>query len=363
MKKFFVIVFAFLLLIILGIVAVDFFYKEKDDKTIKVGMILNGEIDDRSWSQSHYNGMESTKEKLNLEVIYNEKTPENEQSIEIMEGFIEEGCEIIVCNSYGYGEYELEVAKRYPELCFYHAAGVETSENLSTYFGRIYQMRYLTGIVAGMQTETDKIGYVAAFPISEVNRGINAFTLGVKSVNPDAEVYVEWCNSWIGEEESRKAAEQLLNQYDIDVMAMHTDAMAPLEVAEENGIWSIGYNIDNSKNYPDSFLTAAVWNWERFYTPRIQEYKEGRFASNSYWESADTEMIDISDFTDNVKPGIYDAVAKEKQKLESGGFDVFYGPITDTEGKVRVQEGESMSDNELLYEFDWYVEGVVTNVE
>ncbi len=363
MKKFLIIALIFIVIIIAGIIGAEHLHKDKENETIKIGMILNGDISDRSWGQSHYEGMEKTKEKLNLEVIYHESVPQDEQCIEIMEELVSDGCNIIICNSYAYGEYELQVAKKYPELCFYHAAGVETSENLSTYFGRIYQMRYLTGIVAGLQTETDEIGYVAAFPISEVNRGINAFTLGVRSVNPDAKVYVEWCNSWTNEEESRKSANKLINEHNIDILTMHTDAMAPLEVAEENGIWSIGYNIDNSNIYPNSFLTAAIWNWGNFYTPRIQEYKEGKFSSQSYWESAETGIIDIAPFTTNVKPDIHEAVQKEKDKLESGTFDVFYGPITDTNGKTRVLEGESMSDNELLYEFDWYVDGVVTNVQ
>ncbi len=361
MKKLSMVVLGFMFLIIIGIVVVDFSYNKEDDEKVKVGMILNGKKTDQSWSQSHYGGMEITKDKLNLDVIYRECVPEGEESLKVMEELIEDGCKIIICNSYGYGEYELEIAKKYPEICFYHAAGEEVSDNLSTYFGRIYQMRYLTGIVAGLQTKTNEIGYVAAFPISEVNRGINAFTLGVKSVNPDAVVYVEWCNSWIGEEESRIATENLIKNHNIDVLTMHTDAMAPLEIAEEKGIWSIGYNFDNSEHYPSSYLTAAVWNWDKFYIPRIQEYGQGKFVSKSYWESAQTGIIDLAPFTQNVKAGTADIVKQEKEKLAKGTYDVFYGPIKDMNGNVRVQDGESMSDKELLYEFDWYVEGVEMN--
>ncbi len=360
MKKTCIVVLSFLLVILIGIVVVDFIYNKEDDN-VKIGMVLNGRTEDKSWSQSHYVGMEMTREALKLEVFYREEVPEDERSIAVMEELIAEGCKIIICNSYSYGEYALEVAGRYPEVCFYHAAGVETSDNLSTYFGRIYQMRYLAGILAGMQTESNEIGYVAAFPISEVNRGINAFTLGVKSVNPDAEVYVEWSNSWTDEEENRKATEYLLQQYDIDVIAMHADAMSPLDVAEEKGIWSIGYNVDNSVSYPNSFLTAAIWNWEKFYTPRIQEYTLGRFAPNSYWESTKTGIVELAPFTKNVKPGIAEVVESEKNRLERGDFDVFYGPIRDVQGNMRVQKGENISDAELLYEFDWYVEGVVIN--
>ncbi len=363
MKKFIIVVMVFFALIITGMLAVSFFHNAPDEGTVKVGMVMNGAIDDKSWGQSHYEGMERTRTELGAEVIYKEEVPLDEQSVTVMEELIEAGCQIIICNSYDYGKYAIEVAKEHPDICFYHATGTETRENLSTYFGRMYQMRYLTGVVAGMQTESNEIGYVAAFPISEVNRGINAFTLGVKSVNPDAKVYVTWSNSWTDEDAARQAAESLLDTYSIDVLTMHTDSLAPLEVAEEAGIWSIGYNLDNSQNYPESFLTAAVWNWEKFYTPRIQEYGQGRFVSENYWEAAETGIIDLAPYTDLVKEGIAERVAEEKEKMESGWFDVFYGPIIDTEGTLRVIEGESMSDNEILTEFDWYVEGVVIHEE
>ncbi len=359
MKKFYIVVTICLLLIITGMIVLRNNYEKKEEASVKVGVVMNGTIDDQSWSQAHYEGMEATKDKLNVEVVYCEAVPQDEQCISVMEELISEGCEIIVCNSFGFGEYALEVAENNPDICFYHATGTEISDNLSTYFGRMYQMRYLTGVIAGLQTETNEIGYVAAYPISEVNRGINAFTLGVQSVNPDATVYVAWCNSWTGDDESREAAESLLEGHNIDILTMHTDSLAPLDVADENGIWSIGYNYDNSENYPDSFLTAAVWDWEKFYTPRIQEYILGTFASKNYWETADTGMIALAPFTQNVKPGIEEIVLQEKEKMESGRFDVFYGPITDTDGNLRVLEGENMSDTEILNEFTWYIKGVV----
>ncbi len=363
MKKFLVVVIIFIAIIFLGMMGVEHFFHTEDKEVVKVGMVMNGAKDDNSWGQSHFEGMERTKEELDIEVIYKEEVPLDEQSMDVMEELIEDGCQIIVCNSYDYGQYAIQVAEKHPEICFYHATGTEIRDNLSTYFGRMYQMRYLTGVVAGLQTETNEIGYVAAFPISEVNRGINAFTLGVHSVNPDAKVYVAWSNSWTEENEARVAAESLLDNYDIDILTMHTDSMAPLEVAEEANIWSIGYNLDNSQNYPNSFLTAAVWDWEKFYTPRIQEYGQGRFVAQNYWESAETGIIDLAPFTNLVKSGIDEKVKQEKEKMESGLFDVFYGPIIDSEGNVRVVKGESMSDTEILTEFDWYVEGVVIHEE
>ena len=133
---------------------------------------------EKNYGDNSYNGMEISARELNLDVVYKEDIPEDERCVETIEELISYGCKIIICDSFGYGEWELACAKEHPDIYFFHATGVEECENMSTYFGRIYQMRYLSGIVAGLQTETNEIGYVAAFPIAEVNRGINAFALG-----------------------------------------------------------------------------------------------------------------------------------------------------------------------------------------
>ena len=365
MRKILVIAAGIMILIMAGIILIS--VRETDlevtrNKT-KVGFILNGTIDDHSWGQAHYEGMELCADSLNLEVYYRENVPADEQCKEYIEELIGEGCEIIICNSFGFGEYALEMAKAHRDIHFFHATGVEETDNLVTYFGRIYQMRYLSGIVAGLQTETDEIGYVAAFPISEVNRGINAFTLGVREVNPDAHVYVEWTQSWTGDSEAEAATEKLLGEHNIDVLTIHTDTNRTLEIAEERGIWCIGYNMDNYELYPDTFLTAPVFEWENFYEPHILECLQGKFVSKHYWDGADTGIVSLAPLSRNVKPGIRKAVETASQKLLSGTYDVFYGPVTDTDGNVRIREMESMTDNEMLGAFDWYVDGVVTDSE
>lgn len=365
MKKIGMIAGGILLVIIVGM----FFINGRSEDTevtrnqTKVGMILNGSIADQSWGQSHYEGMEKSAQELNLKVYYEENVPEDEGCIENIEKLISEGCEIIICNSFGYGEWELKAALDHPDLYFFHATGIEQSKNLATYFGRIYQMRYLSGIVAGLQTRTDKIGYVAAFPISEVNRGINAFTLGVRAVNPDAEVFVEWSNSWTEDEENKEATMKLIKNHSIDVLAMHMNSQEPLALAEENGIWAIGYNMDVSEKYPNTFLTAPVWNWENFYKPRILECLQGKFQGIHYWEGVESGVVALAPFTDNVKDGIAEAVEQERKKMESGTFDVFYGPVLDQDGIERIAAGENMPDDAMLNEFDWYVEGVVIDGE
>ena len=365
MRKILAIAAGIMIIIMVGIILISVRETNPEvtrNKT-KVGFILNGTVDDHSWGQAHYEGMELCADSLNLEVYYRENVPADEQCKEYIEELIGEGCEIIICNSFGFGEYALEMAKAHRDIYFFHATGVEETDNLATYFGRIYQMRYLSGIVAGLQTETDEIGYVAAFPISEVNRGINAFTLGVKEVNPDAHVYVEWTQSWTGDAEAEAATEKLLGEHNIDVLTIHTDTNRTLEIAEERGIWCIGYNMDNYELYPDTFLTAPVFEWENFYEPHILECLQGKFVSKHYWDGADTGIVSLAPLSRNVKPGIQKAVETASQKFLSGTYDVFYGPVADTDENVRIREMESMTDNEMLNAFDWYVDGVVTDDE
>ena len=362
MKKYMFIIVAIITVVIMGIFLINV-NKEDTDVTkqlTKVGVILNGSKYDKSWGQSHFEGMEKTAKKLNLDVHYRENVPETEACFQTIEELIAKGCEIIVCNSFNFGEWELKAAEAYPEIYFFHATGVEQNKNMSTYFGRIYQMRYLSGIVAGLQTESNEIGYVAAYPISEVNRGINAFTLGVRAVNPKAVVYVEWSNSWTGDAENKEATSSLFEKHGkIDVITMHTDSVVTLEMAEEKGIWSIGYNMDNSKEFPNTFLTAPVWQWDKFYEPRILECLQGKFQGKNYWEGVESGMVALAPLTDNVKEGVAEAVAKEEEKLQSGIFDVFYGPVRDQDGTLRIREGENITDKVMLNEFDWYVEGVI----
>jgi len=364
MKKIFIITGITFIAIIIGIFFINVYDADKKDieKTTRVGLILNGTVSDCNWSQSHYEGLKKTATQINIEIVYQEKASADNIE-EKIDSLVEDGCEIIIANSFEFGDAVQAAAEKYPEVYFYHATGVGVGKNMSSYFGRMYQIRYLCGIVAGLQTETNEIGYVAAFPISEVNRGINAFALGVRSVNPDAMVYVSWTNSWTDDESAASATEQLLDKYNIDIISMHTDSLKPLAVAEERDVMTIGYNIDNSEYYPNTFLTAAVWDWEKFYTPNILQCIQGKFDGNHYWEGIETGIVSIAPFSDKVKDGVAKVVEKEIERMSSGTFDVFYGPIVDNEGNIRVSEGESLTDNVMLNEFDWYVEGVVIDEE
>lgn len=326
----------------------------------KVGLILNGPADDRSWSMSHYTALEDISEELNLLIVCKENVPENESCLKIFDALADEGCRIVIADSYGYGSYIEQAAKEHPDIYFMHASGSGYGKNFGSFFGRMYQFRYLSGIVAGIRTKTDSIGYVAAFPISEVNRGINAFALGVRSVNPDASVHVKFCDSWTEDKPARECTRELIDNYGADVIAMHTNSLAPLDEAEQSGVWSIGYNLDNSERYPKSYLTACVWDWKGYYREQILLCLQGKFRGEHKWlgiESGVMKLID-GDVTDNADPACRQPVEDARRRFETYSYDVFYGPIKDSDGNIRIDEGESMSDENMLENFDWYVEGV-----
>ncbi len=329
-------------------------------KTTKIGLVLTGPIDDNNFNETHYDSMMRIKDELNLRLIIRENIPEDETCAKTIEELItKEDCEFIIAPSYNYKSYLMEEAEKHPEVCFLHPGGSEKMANLSSFFGRMYQARYLSGIVAGMRTASQKIGYVAAFPNSQVIRGINAFTRGVRSVAPEAVVYVKYCNSWVDDQAAETAARELLASHsDIDVFAMHTNSNEPNRVAAENGIWSIGYNKDNAEFYPDSYLTACEWDWSIYYRESILSFLQGKFHGENVLLNMETGIVRLSPLTKNTAPGTEEAVEKAKELFESRSFEVFYGPVIDNEGATRVPEGESMSDDEMQNRFDWYVEGV-----
>jgi len=221
----------------------------------------------------------------------------------------------------------------------------------------MYQVRYLSGVVAGMMSKTGEIGYVASFPIPEVIRGINAFTLGVRSVAPEAVVHVRYCGSWTEDRPAGDACRTLLDRYPIDVVTLHTNSIEPNRIAEARGVWSIGYHLDNAAMFPHTYLTACVWQWGGYYRNQILDCLQDKFHGRNVWLEMEEGMVGLSPFSRHVDEGTRAAVRAAVTRM-GGAFDVFYGPITDNTGRVRVEAGESMTDDEMLNAFDWYVEGV-----
>ena len=324
---------------------------------VKMGFIYIGPIGDGGWSYEHDKGRLAVEEALGIETIYKENVPEGPEVKEIMATMIDQGCNIIAATSFGYMDYMEELSKEFPDVKFLHCSGYKSTENMANYFGRMYEPRYLSGIVAGMKTETDKIGYVAAFEIPEVIRGINAFTLGVLSVKPEAEVIVRWTHTWYDPAKEKAAAEALLDE-GCDVIAQHQDTAGPQQAAEERGKWAIGYDSDMSKMAPKSNMTSPVWVWGPYYTSQAKAVQDGTWESSAFWGGMKEGTVALVPMTPLAPEGAQAAVDAAAKKIMDGELIVFEGPIEDQAGEIKVPAGSAMTDKEML-SMDWFVKGVV----
>lgn len=323
-------------------------------KDVKVGFVYVGSVTDEGWTQSHDEARLEMEKTLGVETMYMENVAENADCEKAIRDLIDQGCNVIFTTSFAFGDWTEKVAQEYPDLYFFHASGYKDGPNFVNYFGRMYQMRYLSGIAAGLKTESNQVGYVAAMPIPEVVRGINAFTLGVRSVNPDATVEVIWTNSWGDPSKEKSAAQELINK-GCDVLGQHQDSPATQLAAEEGGVYCVGYHYPTPNVAPDAYLTAPVWNWAPYYIEQVQKIIDGTWTAKNYWGS---EVVKLDTLTALNAAGAQEAIDAAQAKLNSGEWDVFNGPIKDQDGNVKIQEGQKMTDEEML-NFDWFVEGVI----
>ncbi|MBR4095984.1 MAG: BMP family ABC transporter substrate-binding protein [Oscillospiraceae bacterium] len=340
------------------VIIVMYFSNSKDNEKTKIGYVMTGSTDEHGWNGMNYKGIETVCANLGLELMVKENVLEGTgKCTEAVSELAEGGAEMIILSSFGYPGEVTELIDSYPEISFYGISSQYYSENMSSYFGRMYQMRYLTGIIAGMITESDNIGYVAAMANDEVNRGINAFTLGVRRVNPDAVVNVMWTDSWDDEAKAKSAANSLIAD-GADVLAYHQNQPYVVEAADEAGVYSIGYN-EAAEGFSDKYLTAAVWDWEHLYYDIITEFLQGKANIHQHhWCGMETGAIALSEFSPLVTEEIRAEVEKAKAEILAGN-DVFSGEIYDNTGTKRCGADEFISDTSLISDFDWYVDGVI----
>ena len=343
---------------------------KKDDAAVqettqpfKVAFVYIGPPGDLGWTHEHEIGRKVAADYFGdkVESTFIENIPEGPDAARVMRQYAQQGYDMIFATSFGYMDPMYEVAQEFPKIIFEHCSGYKTLPNMSVYFGRIYQPRYLSGIVAGKMTKKNVIGYVAAFPIPEVVRGINAFTLGVRSVNPKAEVRVVWTNTWYDPVKEREAAVALLDA-GADMIAQHQDTTEPQKAAQERGLYSIGYDSDMRSFVGDSVLVSPMWNWGPYYQDRIEKAMNGTWSTGQYWEGLNADVVKLSDFSPKVPADVKALVDEAYKKITSGSWDVFYGPIKDQTGKIIVPQGSKMTDEEML-SMNFFVEGVVGKVQ
>jgi len=328
-----------------------------EEKKIKTGFIYVGPVGDAGWTYAHDEGRKAMETLPFVEPsTYIESVPEGAESARVITGLVRKGHNLIFTTSFGYMDATLDVARRNKDVVFMHCSGYKSAENVGNYFGRMYEPRYLSGIVAGKMTKANVIGYVAAFPIPEVIRGINAFSLGVQSVNPKAQVRVVWTQTWFDPGIERDAADSLLD-VGADVLAMHQDAPATLQAAEARKAFVIGYNSDMRDFAPNAFLTAPVWNWGPLYSKIAQEVKDGTWKSESIWWGMKEELVQLAPISDRVPADVKALVEEKAAAIKAGTLHPFAGPVTDQDDTVQIAAGATPDDGHLLG-MSYFVKGV-----
>lgn len=332
-------------------------------KETKVGFIYVGPPGDGGYTYAHDQGRLFLEKELKVKTTTKENVKEDKAEVKkVIDGMVDDGVTIIFGTSFGFMDGMEEGAKAYPDVKFFHCSGYKSNTtNFVNYFGRIEQARYLSGIVAGMKTKTNKIGYVAAFEIPECVRGINAFTLGVRSVNPTAVVKVNWTHTWYDPSLEKEAAKALLDQ-GVDIIAQHQDTAGPQVAAEEKGAFSIGYNSDMQAKAPKAYMTAPVWNWGPYYVKQVKTIMDGTWKAENYWRGMEDNIVALAPLTSLAPAGAQAAVDKVKADILSGKFNVFSGPIKDQSGAIKIAAGKVMTDEEQLAN-DWFVQGVEGNAK
>ena len=328
---------------------------------LKVAFVLIGPAGDPGWSYAHDQGRLAIETAFpNVETAYAENVPENPADAErVIRDFAQNGYGLIITCSFGYMDPTINVAKDFPDVKFVHISGYKTADNVANAFGKVEEPRYVSGVVAGLMTESNIIGYVAAYPIPEVIRGINAFTLGVRSVNPDAVVKVIWTNTWFDPQNERAAAEALLDA-GADVLAQHQDTSATALAAQDRDAFAIGYHVDMAAQAPDAILTSAIWNWGAYYTQVVQAALDGTWTNAPYWGGWADGVVDLAPYSALVPAEVQAQADEVAAKFESGEMTlstIFTGPLNDNTGAEKVAAGASMTDEELLGMM-WFVEGV-----
>lgn len=326
-------------------------------ETLKIAFVYVGPVGDAGWSFSHDLGRKAVEAKFGdkVETTFVESVPEGPESERVFNDLARKGYKLIFGTSFGFMDQMENAAKKNPDTIFMNATGFKTAPNLGTYMIMADQVRYLEGIAAGSVSKKGQIGFVAAFPIPEVLRHVNAFTLGARSVNPAATVRLVWTSTWYDPNVERQAAESLVGA-GVDLLAQYQDSPSTGQVAAEAGIRWTGFNADMSKFAPQAWVTGTVWNWGTIYVKVTQDVLDGTWKPTPIYGTLAEDTMALAPFGDGV-PDEAKAKIAETEKATRSGFNAFTGPIKDNKGNVAIPEGKAATLEELL-NTNYLVEGV-----
>lgn len=330
-------------------------------RPLRVAFLYFGKVADSNWTQAHEQGRLALLALPGIEADSRQEVPAGAAALPTLRELATSDYDVIISTSLAFQEATWKVAEEFPQVRFLQCDGSRTSANLSTYFGWIEEPLYLAGMVAAGTSRSGKLGFVAAFPISEVIRNINAFTLGARSFNPQATVQVAWCLSWDDRVIERQKATELLDA-GCDVIAQWQDNGEALLVAQERGAYGIGIHTDMSAVAPQAVLTSAVWNWSVYYTQAIQRIREGDAPEADTRQGMKQGLVGLTPLSSVVPEAVRNLVEAKMSDLRSADFPgIFVGPLIDQQGARRVEEGRQMTFSELQM-VDWFVQGIIGEI-
>ena len=328
---------------------------------LNIGFVYISPIGDAGWTTQHDQARKEMEKALGSKITtkYVENVPESADAERVIRDLAQTGSKLVITTSFGYMNPTLKVAKQFPNVKFIHLTGYKTAVNVANTNARFYEGRYLAGVLAAKMSKSHVAGYVAAFPIPEVLQGVNAFTRGMRSVDPKAEVKVVWVNSWFDPGKERDAAITLIGQ-GADVITHHTDSTAVVQAAEEKGKYAIAYHSDMKKYGPKAQLAAVTHHWGAYYTKQAQAVIDGTWKTSSTWGGIKDGMVKLEGINSSVPAEVKQFVAAREKELVAGSLNPFTGPIKDNDGKVRLEKG--VLDDAALSKMDYFVEGVAGKV-
>jgi basic membrane protein A and related proteins len=325
---------------------------------LKLGFVYVGPATDNGWTYRHDVGRKAVEGAFpdRVTTSFVENVPEGPDAERVIRQLASTGHGLIFTTSFGFMNPTVRVAKQFRNVKFEHATGYQTAPNLATYNARFYEGRAVIGTIAGHMSKTGTVGYIGSFPIPEVVMGINAFTLAAQKVNPDIKTVVVWVNSWHDPGKEADAAKTLIDQ-GADILSQHTDSAAPLQIAEQRGVYGFGQAADQSAFAPKGQLTAIVDNWNPYYIERTQAVLDGNWQSHSVWYGLKEGMVEIAPYGPSVPEDVKLAAERVKAEIVAGTLHPFTGPIENQAGEAVVADGLTIPDEDLQ-KMDWYVQGV-----
>ena len=330
---------------------------------VKVGFIYVGPIGDGGWTYEHNKGRLAVEEHFGdkVETVFQESVPEGADAERAMTQMALSGADLIFTTSFGYMDPTINVAANFPDVKFEHATGYKRADNVSTYSARFYEGRAIQGHIAGKMTESNKIGYIASFPIPEVIRGINSAYIHAKKVNPDVEFNIVWAYTWFDPAKEADAANALIEQ-GADVILQHTDSTAPLAAAQaKGGVIGFGQASDMAEYAPFLRVSSISDDWAPYYMARVQAVMDGTWESTDTWDGIGPGVVAIGEITDAVPAEVAEEAMAMKAALADGSYHAFTGPINKQDGSVWLAEGETADDGTLAG-MDFYVEGLTAEI-